>query len=83
MWMVVLKKKASALAIGVPLAALARWSESHPTHLAIFNKFLQVVAGIKKLRLYHEVSAVDANAQQYEYANCHPRTGLMRDARPW
>lgn len=63
------------------LEALERWSESHPTHLAIFNKFLQTVAGFQKLRLYHEVSVVDETAQQYEYVNCHPRTGMMRDAR--
>ena len=63
------------------LEALERWSEFYPTHLAIFNKFLQTVAGFQKLRLYHEVSVVDETAQQYEYVNCHPRTGMMRDAR--
>jgi aldoxime dehydratase len=30
-----------------------------------------------QLRVYHEVSVLQANAQSYEYINCHPRTGLM------
>ncbi|MBN3730145.1 MULTISPECIES: phenylacetaldoxime dehydratase family protein [unclassified Burkholderia] len=62
------------------LDRLERWAESHPTHLRIFVTFFRVVAGLSKLRLYHEVSVFDAKHQVYEYVNCHPRTGLMRDA---
>jgi len=40
-----------------------------------------VIAGLQKLRLYHEVLVVDAADQHYEYINCHPHSGLMRDAR--
>jgi aldoxime dehydratase len=32
------------------------------------------------LRLYHEVSVVGADEQYDEYVNCHPGTGLLRDA---
>jgi aldoxime dehydratase len=64
------------------LDRLERWAESHPTHLRIFTTFMRVAAQVTKLRLYHEVSVFDANAQHYEYVNCHPATGLMRDAAP-
>lgn len=62
------------------LEKLERWAESHPTHLRIFVTFFRVAAGLSKLRLYHEVSVFDASRQLYEYINCHPATGLMRDA---
>lgn len=62
------------------LDLLERWAESHPTHLRIFTTFFRVVESLEKLRLYHEVSVLDANDQYYEYINCHPATGMMRDA---
>lgn len=62
------------------LDKLERWAESHPTHLRIFTTFFRVAAGLEKLRLYHEVSVSDRNDQIFEYINCHPRTGMMRDA---
>jgi aldoxime dehydratase len=39
-----------------------------------------VAAGLVKLRLYHEVSVSDAKSQLFEYINCHPQTGMLRDA---
>lgn len=62
------------------LDLLERWAESHPTHLRIFTTFFRVVEGLVKLRLYHEVSVFDAKDQYYEYVNCHPATGMLRDA---
>lgn len=62
------------------LDRLERWAESHPTHLRIFTTFFKVVTGLQKLRLYHEVSVSDARFQTFEYINCHPGTGMMRDA---
>ncbi|WP_433599270.1 aliphatic aldoxime dehydratase [Nocardia sp. CA-135953] len=62
------------------LEHLERWAESHPTHLRIFVTFFRVVAGLEKLRLYHEVSVSDGKEQMFEYVNCHARTGMMRDA---
>ncbi|WP_349632357.1 phenylacetaldoxime dehydratase family protein [Gordonia sp. L191] len=64
------------------LEKLERWAESHPTHLRIFTTFFKVVADLDKLRLYHEVSVSDGKNQIFEYINCHPMTGMMRDARP-
>jgi aldoxime dehydratase len=60
------------------LADLERWAESHPTHLKIFGMFLKKVPELPNMRLYHEVSVLDAVAQRYEYINCHPGTGLLR-----
>ncbi|OZF01316.1 aliphatic aldoxime dehydratase [Rhodococcoides fascians] len=62
------------------LERLERWAESHPTHLRIFTTFFKVVAELDKLRLYHEVSVSDQPNQLFEYINCHPATGMMRDA---
>lgn len=62
------------------LDQLERWAESHPTHLRIFVTFFDVVEGLVNLRLYHEVSVADGRNQEYEYINCHPETGMMRDA---
>lgn len=62
------------------LDQLERWAEAHPTHLRIFVTFMGVAAKLQKLRLYHEVSVFDGASQRYEYINCHPGTGLMRDA---
>ncbi|MBJ9976595.1 phenylacetaldoxime dehydratase family protein [Pseudomonas sp. S75] len=61
---------------------LERWAESHPTHLRIFVTFFRVAAGLRDLRLYHEVSVSDGREQRFEYINCHPRTGMLRDATP-
>lgn len=65
------------------LAAMERWSESHPTHVAIFGTFMRIVQELNfdlKLRLYHEVSVAAADQQYFEYVNCHPRTGLLNAA---
>ncbi|MFC3396463.1 phenylacetaldoxime dehydratase family protein [Brenneria rubrifaciens] len=64
------------------LEKLERWAESHPTHLRIFTTFFRVAAGLSKLRLYHEVSVSDGHHQVFEYINCHPQTGMLRDAQP-
>jgi aldoxime dehydratase len=63
------------------LAALERWAESHPTHLRIFATFVKMAATLEKIRLHHEVSVSDGPNQTFEYINCHPTTGMLRDAR--
>lgn len=63
------------------LAALERWAESHPTHVAIFGaamRYLSRLGPSAKLKLYHEVSVVGAGEQFFEYRGCHPATGLLR-----
>ncbi len=66
------------------LAALERWAESHPTHVAIFGaamKYLSTLGPAAKLRLYHEVTVATAKEQLFEYQNCHDRTGMLRASR--
>jgi aldoxime dehydratase len=63
------------------LAALERWAESHPTHVAIFGaamKYLSTLGPAARLKLYHEVTVATASEQLFEYFNCHPRTGMLR-----
>ena len=65
------------------LADLERWSESHPTHVAIFGaamRYLSRLGPDAKLRLYHEVTVAAADEQFFEYCNCHPGTGMLRAA---
>jgi aldoxime dehydratase len=61
------------------LEALERWSESHPTRLAIFGaamKYLTAMGPAARLRLYHEVSVAGADEQYFEYVDCREGTGL-------
>ena len=62
------------------LSALERWAESHPTHVRIFGaamKYLSTLGPAAKLRLYHEVTVAAADEQFFEYADCHPGTGML------
>jgi hypothetical protein len=61
------------------LAHLERWAEGHPTHLAIFNSFVEMFGqlGAVELRLWHEVAVLPSIGQVFEYINCHPHTGLL------
>lgn len=64
------------------LDRLEQWAETHPSHLRVFVAFVSTAKRLPTLRLYHEVSVFDAGEQYYEYVNCHPATGLLRDAVP-
>jgi aldoxime dehydratase len=62
------------------LANMEAWAETHPTHLAIFNTFNRIVQELNfnlDLSLSHEVSVLRAADQDYDYINCHDRTGLL------
>jgi aldoxime dehydratase len=66
------------------LGAMEQWSESHPTHVAIFGTFMRIVQELNfqvQLRLYHEVSVLKPDQQEYEYVNCHVGTGLLNGLR--
>jgi aldoxime dehydratase len=65
------------------LAHLERWSESHPTHLAIFDQFkILIGTGEMRLRLWHEVSVLPAGGVELTYVNCHSQTGFLAWAAP-
>ena len=56
------------------------WAEHHPTHLKIFHAFLkmaEVFEGNLDLQLWHEVYTVAQESSEFEYVNCHNKTGLL------
>lgn len=62
------------------LTRLEDWAESHPTHLKIFGRFIEMATELKgeiKLKLWHEVTVAPETGQEFEYINCDPRTGLL------
>lgn len=73
-------EKSFGMSLWRSLAALERWAESHPTHVAIFGaamRYLGKLGPAARLRLYHEVTVAAADEQYYEYCNCHPGTGML------
>jgi aldoxime dehydratase len=67
------------------LEDLETWSESHPTHVAIFRaalKYLSTMGADARLRLYHEVTVTEAEQQRFRYLGCHDRTGMLRATIP-
>ena len=74
------EEKSFGYSVWHSLADMERWSESHPTHLAIFGTFMRIVQELQfklDLRLYHEVAVLLPEEQDYEYVNCHPKTGML------
>lgn len=68
------------LAYFASLSDLENWSEHHPTHLAIFNAFLEYAPKFgaeMKSRYWHEVSVLPETGQYGEYINCKPGTGFL------
>lgn len=60
--------------------AFEDWAKSHPTHVAIFDSFMDMVAQFGedlKLQLWHEVTALPGNDCEFEYIDCHSSTGLL------
>lgn len=60
---------------------MERWSESHPTHVAIFGaamKYLMTMGPAARLRLYHEVSVAGVDEQYFEYVDAHGRHRAQR-----
>ncbi|MBT2324400.1 phenylacetaldoxime dehydratase family protein [Variovorax paradoxus] len=73
-------EKTFGLSLWRSLGDMERWSESHPTHVAIFGTFMRIVQELQfqlKLRVYHEVAVLKPDEQEYEYIHCHPKTGLL------
>jgi aldoxime dehydratase len=63
------------------LEDLENWSESHPTHVAIFRaalKYLSTMGASARLRLYHEVTVTETGQQNFHYLGCHDLTGMLR-----
>lgn len=79
-------EKSFGMSLWHTLEHMEAWSESHITHVNIFGKFMKMVSDLGgpnlKLRLYHEVTVLQASEQSYEYVNCHPHTGLLNTLAP-
>lgn len=63
------------------LSHIERWTKSHPTHVAIYQRFLKMLGAIGRMpdvNLYHEVSVIADGGLNATYANCLPTTGLLR-----
>jgi len=68
------------LAQFLTLGHLEHWSKSHETHLAIFDRFMAMLAAHDfdvSLHLYHELFVTSRDNPAFEYINCHNRTGLL------
>jgi aldoxime dehydratase len=73
-------EKSFGLSYWRSLSDLEAWAKSHPTHLAIFSTFMNIVQELEfnlKLRSWHEVAVLKTDEQEYQYVNCHPKTGLL------
>lgn len=74
------KERTFGFAYFLSMGHLEAWSKSHPTHLAIFGKFHQMVVKHDfqlALQLWHEVAVLTGTEDRCEYVNCHPATGLL------
>ncbi|MDE0154955.1 MAG: phenylacetaldoxime dehydratase family protein [Gammaproteobacteria bacterium] len=74
------QSKTFGMAYFLTMAHLESWVRSHPTHLAIFRSFHQMVQQLNfqlDLKLWHEVIVLPEGPHVFEYLNCHERTGLL------
>ncbi|MEM9288122.1 MAG: phenylacetaldoxime dehydratase family protein [Pseudomonadota bacterium] len=65
----------------VELSKLEDWTKNHPTHKAIFGRFMSMMTKLSRppqMNLYHEVSPIAAGGLRATYVNCLPETGLLR-----
>jgi aldoxime dehydratase len=73
-------QKSYGLGYFLTLAHLERWVSSHPTHLAIYDRFMEMVQKHNfqiNIKLWHEVAVLPVKGQDFEYINCHSETGLL------
>jgi aliphatic aldoxime dehydratase len=72
-------EKTYSLSAWHSLAELETWCRGG-THLRIFNagiKHYRTAGDRAMLRLYHEMSVIQAKDQAFEYFNCHRHTGIL------
>ncbi len=72
-------KEAFSLGIFLSLGHLEKWSEYHPSHLAIYTQALAERRKFQErlqLKTFHEVFILQDKVS-FEYLNCHPQTGLL------
>ncbi|GAA6152771.1 phenylacetaldoxime dehydratase family protein [Pseudoteredinibacter isoporae] len=60
--------------------AFEEWAKSHPTHLDIFGKFMVMAekyGETLQLQLWHEVAVCPDGGGEFEYIQCHDKTGIL------
>jgi aldoxime dehydratase len=60
--------------------AFEEWAKSHPTHIAILDRFMEMVVSFGEnlqLKLWHEVIVLPSSGCEFEYIGCHADTGLL------
>lgn len=72
-----LQEKGFGYSLWRSLTHLEQWAETHPAHLNLFVMYYRLAKKFNDFTHYHEVSVFDASAQNYEYINCHRKTGLL------
>ena len=74
------QSKTFGMAYFLTMGHLEAWAKSHPSHLAIFRNFNNMVRKLNfqlDLKLWHEVVVLPMGEHLFEYVNCHPQTGLL------
>lgn len=75
-----IQKRTFGLVYFVSLRHMEEWAKSHPTHLKIFTSFLKYAGELgpeMQIRLWHEVVSIPEQNPNFEYINCHNKTGLL------
>lgn len=68
------------LGYAADIYAFENWAKTHPTHLAILDRFMNMVMTFGEslqLKLWHEVIVLPKDGCEFEYINCHAETGLL------
>ncbi len=77
-------KQSFGMGYAVDILAFENWAKSHPTHLKIFARFMAMIEKFGTnlaLQLWHEVIILPAQGCEFEYINCHPKTGMLPYAK--
>lgn len=75
-------KSANSIACFLSLGHLETWTSADPSHLAIHDAFLEVLAQMKPgqtwdVPMWHEVYVIPEGNAEAKYVNCHNRTGFL------
>ncbi|WP_321389817.1 phenylacetaldoxime dehydratase family protein [Emcibacter sp.] len=73
-------KKSFGHALFSSMIELETWAKKHPTHMAIFQTFHEMVREFNfelDLKLWHEVAILGGKDSKAFYINCHNRTGVL------
>lgn len=73
-------EKTCVVSFFLSLKHLEEWTHKHPTHIALFGTFAEMLRRHNlsvQLSLWHEVSVLQSDDLELNYINCHPKTGFL------